>query len=308
MKKILSMFVLLASVISSSACDICGCGTGNYYIGILPQFKKHFIGLRYQYKGLRSHISGNGGSSYLTTDETYRTMEIWGAFNLGNKFRVMGFVPYNFNERLNQGKTTGKNGIGDVVLIGYYNLFDKRKSLFTNKLLVQSLWLGGGFKLPTGKYDAADANVTQNMQNTFQLGTGSVDFSLHAMYDIRLQDIGINTNIAYKINTANSDDYRYGNKLTANMLAYYKFAFAKSGLGIAPNAGVSYERAEKDIKSGSVKVNESGGYVTVATVGIEASYKKISVGANFQSPISQHLADATVKAKNRAMIHVSFSF
>lgn len=43
------------------------------------------------------------------------------------------------------------------------------------------------------------------------------------MYDVRLMDAGINTNVSYKINTTNKYDYRYGNKLSANIPACYKF-------------------------------------------------------------------------------------
>lgn len=305
MKKISVAIVMLLITSGVFACDICGCGVGSYYLGILPDFKKRFIGLRYQHKGLITHISADGTVSYLTNQETYQTVELWGAFNIGNRFRVMGFVPYNFNERINQGKTTTKNGLGDIAVIGYLKLLDPQKTV-GNKRLVQSLWLGGGVKLPTGKYDPVDENITQNTQNTFQLGTGSVDFTLNGMYDVRLQDAGINTNVSYKINTSNKYDYAYGNKLTANMLAYYKFNI-KNKMTIAPNAGVMYETAVKDTKANAHLVDESGGYSTMGIIGAEFTVKQISFGGNYQTPLAQQLAGNRVKAKDRFMLHVSFS-
>lgn len=306
MKKIITLTILLFTTVNIFACDICGCGVGSYYLGILPEFKKRFIGLRYQHKGLTTHISADGSVSYLTSQETYQTAEIWGAFNIGKRFRVMGFVPVNFNERLNQGKTTSKSGMGDIAVLGYYKLLDRQKTI-RDKRFVQSLWVGGGIKLPVGTYDPTDANITQNTQNTFQLGTGSLDFTLNAMYDVRLQDVGINANVSYKINTTNKYDYLYGNKFTGNMLAYYKLNI-KNKLTIAPNAGVLYETAQQDINANKHTVDESGGYSTMGILGVECNVKNIAFGGNFQTPLAQELAGNRVKAKDRFMVHVSFSF
>lgn len=306
MKKIITLTILLFTTVNIFACDICGCGVGSYYLGILPEFKKRFIGLRYQHKGLTTHISADGSVSYLTSQETYQTAEIWGAFNIGKRFRVMGFVPVNFNERLNQGKTTSKSGMGDIAVLGYYKLLDRQKTI-RDKRFVQSLWVGGGIKLPVGTYDPTDANITQNTQNTFQLGTGSLDFTLNAMYDVRLQDVGINANVSYKINTTNKYDYLYGNKFTGNMLAYYKLNI-KNKLTIAPNAGVLYETAQQDINANKHTVDESGGYSSMGILGVECNVKNIAFGGNFQTPLAQELAGNRVKAKDRFMVHVSFSF
>jgi hypothetical protein len=68
---LLLVLVLLLAPSKLRACDICGCGVGSYYLGILPEFKKRFIGLRYQHKGLITHLNATGGRSYLTTNETY---------------------------------------------------------------------------------------------------------------------------------------------------------------------------------------------------------------------------------------------
>ncbi|MBG9376631.1 transporter [Panacibacter sp. DH6] len=306
MKKIITLTVLLLVAGNLLACDICGCGVGSYYLGILPDFKKRFIGLRYQHKGLTTHISADGSVSYLTSQEIYQTAEVWGAFNIGKRFRIMGFVPVNFNERLNQGKTTSKSGMGDIAVLGYFKLLDRQKTI-GDKRFAQSLWVGGGIKLPVGTYDPTDANIAQNTQNTFQLGTGSVDFTVNAMYDVRLQDAGINTNVSYKINTANKYDYRYGNKLTGNVLAYYKFNI-KNKLTIAPNAGIMYETAQKDLNARKHFVDESGGYSMMGILGVECNIKNIAFGGNYQSPLAQTLAGNRVKAKDRFMVHVSFSF
>jgi hypothetical protein len=304
MKKILFLIVLSVSCSATKACDICGCGVGGYYIGILPDFYKHIFGLRYRYNSLKTHIGAGGSNTYLTSQEAYRTVELWGGWNIGKKFRIMGAIPYSFNERTNQGITNTKNGIGDISVNGFYELINKKSALSKSRLMAQSLWIGAGTKLPTGKYNPADKQNTTTNGNLFQLGTGSIDFSFNAMYDVRIQDAGLNIAASYKVNTANKYDYNYGNKFNSTAQLYYKIRI-KNKITIAPNAGASYEHAKKDIDN-KFSVDISGGNLLLGTLGAEISYKKISVGGNWQTPLSQQLANGFVKANNRAMVHISF--
>ncbi len=297
---ILITAILIAQ--SGFACDICGCGVGGYYIGILPEFSQKIMGVRYRYNNLLTHIGANGQTSYLTTDETYRTAELWGGWTLSKKFRVIGYIPVNINEKTNQGITSRKNGLGDIGVQGFYRLINQRKSV-GNKLFVHSLWVGAGVKAPTGKYDAEQKNSEQQTANIFQLGTGSTDFTFNAMYDMRLQDAGLNTNISYKVNTKNKNSYQYGNKIGVNLQAYYKFRI-KNMFTFAPNTGAMYETSKKDLDK-NFSVDISGGDILLGTVGAEISFSKIAIGGNFQHPFQQNLANGFVKAKNRGMIHVS---
>lgn len=305
LKKI-SLLLFLLSPLSLLACDICGCGVGSYYIGILPEYNKRFVGLRYQYKQLQTHLGPQGNITPLTTDETYQTAELWGGWNFGKKFRVLAFVPYNFNERSSQAVSGSKNGLGDIAVMGYYNLFTKSTSL-SSKLLVHSLWLGAGVKAPTGKYEPSERLAVTETPNNFQLGTASTDFTLNAAYDVRLNDLGVNLNVNYKVNTENKYEYRYGNKLTTNALLYYKFRLFHK-LTLAPNAGILYETADKDIENSKYEVDVSGGHSVSLVTGFELAMNKFSVGANYQTIVSQELANQRAKAGNRLMLHISLPF
>ncbi len=137
-----------------------------------------------------THVGVDGSLTYLTTKETYNTVEAWAGWNITNRFRLMASVPYSFNERTNQGIANSKNGIGDISVATYYQLLNTRHTVFEKRLLVQSLWIGGGIKLATGKYNPLDKNSTNDNANLFQLGTGSNDFNIGFMYDIRLAGYG----------------------------------------------------------------------------------------------------------------------
>ena len=307
MKNYIAIVLMLALLFPfvTEACDICGCGVGNSYIGILPDFQRHIFGLRYRYSSMFTHVGVGGETTYLTTKENYNTIEAWSGWNISNHFRIMASVPVNFNERYNAGTKKTKEGIGDINVSAYYQLLNKRHTVSNSKLLVQSLWVGGGVKLATGKYNPLDKESTTSNANLFQLGTGSYDFTISAMYDVRLQDAGLNINSNYKINTANKYEYQYGNKFNVNTQAYYKFRI-KQKLTIAPNAGVQYETAATDIDN-DFDVTVSGGNLLLGTAGVETDFNKLAVGANFQTPFSQHLANGIIKANNRFMLHLSIA-
>lgn len=303
-KKISFLFILFITTFQSvTACDICGCGIGNSYIGILPNFKKTIVGIRYRHNAMTTHVGVGGSVSYLTTYEKYNVAELWGGWTVSNNFRVMMSLPYNFSERTNHGITNTKNGLGDINVTGLYQVLGK-KATATDQTIVQSLWMGAGIKLATGKYNPSDKSGSNNA-NLFQLGTGSNDFTLNAMYDIKKMNAGINISAAYKINTANKYDYRYGNKINVSSQVYYAFAIGNK-LVVSPNAGVQFEAAAMDDDNGT-EVSVSGGNILQGTAGVEISFGKISLGANLQTPLSQNLAKGIVHAGNRNMIHVSIA-
>ncbi len=307
---LISVALLGLGNIQLRACDICGCGAGSYYIGILPEFNSKIIGLRYRTSNLTTHLGPSGNRTYLTTDEQYHTTEIWAGWTIKEKFRLMAFLPVGYNSKSNE--TSGlvsKSGLSDASLQSFYRLIRKSKTIEgekTNKLLIQDLWLGGGVKLPTGKYNPADKSNTSATTNLFQLGTGSVDFIMSAMYDIRLQDLGLNINSSYKINTTNQYDYYYGNRFSSTAQLYYKFRI-KNKFMIAPNAGISYENSAKDFDGGYSSRN-TGGTALFSSFGAELTYKKMALGGNWQPVINQNLGEGVVETGNRAMLHLSVSF
>ena len=307
MKKTLLLIACLASFsVSAMACDICGCGAGSSYLGILPDFNAKIVGLRFRNSEIRTHVGPNGQSSYLTTTEHYNTFELWGGWNLGKHFRIMATLPLNYDSKTTDDGHESMTGLGDATVQGFYHLYQHKTTLKNSKLLVQDLWIGGGIKLPTGKYNPHDEETTNENANLFQLGTNSFDFMLTAMYDIRLQDLGLNISASYKMNTTNSYAYNYGNKMSINAQFYYKFRI-KDNLSIAPNAGLSYEIAGKDLNDGDL-VFTTGGYAFFGTAGAELKYKDIALGCNYQPSIAQHLGEGIVQARNKMMVHVAVSF
>jgi hypothetical protein len=309
MKKLFIAAILLIVVSVSYACPICGCGGGNLYMGLFPNFKSKFIGVRWNYSAYHTHLI-NDPSQF--SHNYYNTTEIWGGINIGKRWQVLAFLPYHSNVQFDDdaGHAT-KSGLGDITLLANYKLFETRSGNTSS----QQVWVGGGVKIPSGAFnvDVADASTTLADINA-QIGTGSTDFFLNARHAVQYKDFGLNTSASYKVGTSNGQHYKYGNKLSLNSIAYYQLK--TKSLIVAPNAGLAYEN------TGSNRLNnqkiylsdglDAGSFTTGGNAfnflaGVEVTFKKITLGANIQSPISQQFAAGQTNLKVKGMVHLTFS-
>ena len=302
MKKFISIIIALSAIISSYACDICGCGGSNLYMGLLPNFKSKFIGLRYHYMQFHTQLA-NDPTQF--SHNYYNTVELWSGWNFGSKWQVLAFVPYYINKQMDDDGASNKSGLGDITLLANYQLFHSKKTNSNNNVIEQIIWVGGGIKLPTGtfKVDVSDPSTTVADINA-QIGTGSTDFLLNAMHNFRVNQFGVNTSLNYKINTTNSSKYKYGNKFTASSIPYYRFRFGR--VDVVPNAGIIYEKTESNTLS-KQKVEFTGSYAVSALMGVEFNFNKIAVGINVQQPFSQDFAAGQTKMQIRGMFHMTYT-
>jgi len=300
-KAILLFFVLLGYVLPSNACDICGCGNSGSFFGILPQSHMRFAGIRYRVKNYESHLN----SSFFRAQENFQTTELWARFYPIKRTQVMVFVPYNWNtQTLYRTETPQQiSGLGDVSALVHYNVFNTFWDSTLHKI-DQTLMIGGGVKAPTGKFRYVE-DGTEVANANFQLGTGSVDFMLNAIYNVRYNKWGANLDATYKINTQNTNQYRFANRMSGSISVFRTLAL--SSLTLMPNAGVYVEHFGYDTKNGN-KNTFTGGTLSTANAGLELYYKKISAGITYQTPLYQQLSDGDLKLKNAFSTHLTFMF
>ena len=299
MKKLYFAVLILLCVHEVSACDICGCSAGNYFIGPFPQFRKHFFGLRYSFRSFHSEVSGDATQF---SKDFYQTTELWGGINVGKKWQIIGFLPYNINKQVSDDGIKRNSAFGDVTLIANYKILNKKNATKKGNVITQVLWIGGGIKLPTGKFKADPDDIIPDANN--QPGTGSFDFLINTLYTIHIDDWGVNSNINYKIN-GRAGDYRFGNRF--NLSSFFFRSFIDKKKTWIPNAGFTYESL-KENKLNKAGIESSGGKVLLAAAGLETVFKKLNVGFNFQYPLAQNLSAGQTHSGLRGMVHLTYTF
>jgi hypothetical protein len=287
--------------LSAAACDLCGCSNGSAFVGLLPRSGTQFVGMRYRIRTFDSHLN----SQLLKTKEEYQTLEVWGRFYPVKKLQVLTFLPYNDNQQtmLYSGTKTSKSGIGDALLLAHYNVLNTFLDTTNTSGLYHNLMIGGGIKLPTGKfeYGYSDAEVNPN----FQLGTGSTDFLLSAIHTIRYKKFGLNTEIGGRLSTKSNEHYRFGNRVNASITMFYTKNWGS--FSIMPNVGTTIDYGFKDHKEGKLN-SQTGGYSLLGSIGFQAYYRKISTGFTFQEPIAQNLGGGELKILPQCAVHLTVGF
>ena len=313
MKKCFIAATLLMVVSSSYACSICGCGAGNLYMGLFPNFKSKFFGIRHNYSEYNTFLLNNPAQF---SHNFYNSVEVWTGFNIGKRWQVLAFLPYHYNIQNDDdlGRTS-KSGLGDITLLANYKLFSTPFSSHVPGSLSHQLFIGGGLKLPTGAFQVNVNDSTTTLADiNSQIGTGSLDLFLNARHTMEFNNFGINSSINYKIALANNQGYKYGNKVTLNSIAYYKIN--SNSITMMPNAGFTYENtAGNSLHGNKIILSDglnsgsyhTGGYLVGFIAGLECNINKISIGGNIQSPLSQEFAKGQTNMKIKGMLHITLA-
>lgn len=297
MKKIFISLMALSAMQHSTvnACNVCGCSSGNQYIGLLPQNNNSFIGFQYLYRSFRSvHLEDGGSIVPGTSYESYQTMQLWGRISLSNRLQLIGFIPFVQNTQRQEGQPTSViSGIGDVSLVANYKFVDGGNCAWRHRL-----WAGGGVKAPTGKYDPNSVATDEGLPN-MQPGTHSWDFIGNVNYTARHRNAGVNLDVSYVATTANSDNYKFGNRLSAGASAFYEVKH--KDFTVLPQLGLRHDLAAKDYEDyrAGIKDEDGGGWQLYASQGVQAYYRHVGLQAMCYEPIQQHYASGNVNSKFR---------
>lgn len=162
--------------------------------------------------------------------------------------------------------------------------------------------LGGGFKLPTGKFD--EANNLGSVNPGFQVGTGSFDYLLLAEYVINKGNWGLNSMLNYTFKTENEKEYRFGDQLNYGSVLFY--LIEGKSFQFVPQGGIAGEVYQGNTQHGQ-DIPETSGNIIFGRIGIEIGKKDFSLGVNAMLPIAQNLSGGNVGANYRIGINLNYN-
>ncbi|UZO80361.1 hypothetical protein NBT05_15565 [Aquimarina sp. ERC-38] len=314
MKNLVITFIFLLATMITQACDICGCQLGGLYFGLLSNSNAHYLGVRYTKAHFNASIDYGEGSLLANefSEDTFHRAELLGRYILSDRFQLHTIVPYIYNDMNGSEQVLTFQGFGDPSLLLYFNPLQKKEDPESKiavpkyKNISHSLRIGGGIKLPVGKFNRLDKGEIVN--RNFQVGTGSVDFLVTTNYSLAIKRWGINLEGSYKINTRNKDEYRFGNQFNASSYLFYAQPLINALL--TPYSGIFYETGEVH-KEGQIKQVNTGGNATHFTAGVQLNWKAITLNSFYQTPINQNYNTddiSTINAGERWSIGLLYNF
>jgi len=281
-KYFLAILLMGAACLQASACDICGSSSSNSNPFLFPQLSKNFLSLGYTHRHYRQ-ISND-----TNVDQYFNTLLLTGQYSLGAKWQVLAQLPFQQNKTNDAAGLTHTSGLGDVVLLTNYKLLQRWRCG-----LRQTLTVGAGLKLPTGKqaFNAPDKEGDQN----FQLGTGSLDFLLNSSYRLSYNRWTLQLMASYKYNQANRQGYRFGDLFSTKAMAAYRVELGSS-YTLSPYVQVSRDQFMKDAHD-HILQEETGGKALYTGFGADINSAKYALGVNYQVASQQQLSNGALKVR-----------
>lgn len=297
MRTVLTLLVLSFFFhVPARACDRCGCSLSGHYMSALPQYQRHVIGARWYYRSFESqHHDGD------FTTERFHSLELWGRFYPLKRLQVLGVVPVNFFTQQLGNETLIRNGLGDAVVLANYNLL--QQAWGTDKKWRQALYLGGGVKFPTGKFDPE--LIGQNVNPNMQPGTGTFDGLVSASYTLRYGDWGMNADALMRFSRENSAQYHFGNRLNVSGRIFYWADAGRSSW--LPSVGLSHEWAAEDLDRGA-RLSDTGGFGLFGTVGLDWYLGNLALSAQWNLPVNQYFGGGHIDAGQRIQLGAAWLF
>lgn len=278
-------------------CDACGCSASGGSMGFASMLNSNFVGVRYFNQQYRSSDGLYSNSPWY--NERFNTTQVWARIPILEKLQVSIQIPYHHHTRGTENGNEIIEGLGDINALAMYSLYQTHKD---STLFVHTLKVGAGVKLPTGKYNQANSGL---VNPSFQLGTGSWDYSLLSEYVIKRKNIGLNTMINYVFKTVNSKNYQFGNQFNYATTLFYLYE-TEDKFSIAPQLGIAGEIYGSNYQY-EQKIRYTEGQVLFGKLGFEMGKNRFSIGANTMFPLQQDLASGRVEAQIRWSLNLNYS-
>lgn len=233
---------------------------------------------------------------FLKANDSTRDLEVIAVplvlvYGFTEKFALIGIAPYLDKSFKAGGVERGDHGLGDVTLLGRYQVFQQDRPGETFRAQVLA-----GVKFPTGEDDKGDASG--RLPPPLQLGSGSYDPIVAGVFTWQRLRWQVDLDVAYKINTE-ANDFRFGNTLAHDVAFQYRlWPWQLPGRGVPHFVYGVLElngiRAERSELSGR-NMGASGGYTLFLSPGLQYAAKRWVAEASLQRPVVQELNGGQLK-------------
>lgn len=269
------------------------------------------------------HVTGVSENETYLYAEQYNSVDVVLNLFFGKKFSLLLSNSFSDNYVYRKDSLIGNiSGFGDLSVIANYRLINTKvsyDSLAKNKL-IHRLTVGAGLDLPTGSYtkQSVVGYETSFSPNTIigkpefeldphlQAGTGSFNYIVMLEYLVKINRIGLNTNVSYKMFTENPNHFQFANRYNFNSSLFYLIKLNEK-VKILPHTGVNYEMSRYD-KSKNIDLIDSGGETLLFSGGINIFIKKIGVDFTYFKPIYQNLFGTQPSNKSRIITQLTYYF
>jgi hypothetical protein len=250
-----------------------------------------------------AHAPGTGQHTHQNASdyEIFRVVELRAKYFIHQRIELNAFVPLIMNSSRFENSTTHISGLGDINLFVGYHLLRNIETLGMQQRLI----VGGGVKLPTGKYDRSNPNTGNRYPMLQQPGTGSTDLFVYANYVTGYKNVGLSINASYKLNGNNS--YREGiaNSTATFSNLFYRIPAANGNLMIIPSAQFFYEYTKGETFEGT-PTGEHRMDNALLGPGLDVFWKSFSLNLAFQLPVYEAPTNHPVSA-GRTIIGLNYN-
>ncbi|MBA4055290.1 MAG: hypothetical protein C0490_11300 [Marivirga sp.] len=311
MKKVFILIFVAIGIITKAysqcaCCAVAGTGSsnGDYNNGILTLSKKTWVVEGYaDYRTIKEGEAHHGseGEEEETPLKSLLITSLGIRYGITDKITISALLPYAFL----QTDIGNDKGIGDLILLGTFNLFAKNNF---------NLALQGGIELPTGIQKGSDFDNT-----TVVVGSGSVDPMAGLIFSKRWNKLTLQGNGLYKHTTKGFEENYYGSLSLQNISLAYQLKgdgnLSSDSLDHAGHTdfgwtifGGYYGEWLDNIKEEDIVDENSGYYLGFATVGTNLSYRKWSFTLTVSLPIIQQMNGEQNDAGLRLRLGINMSF
>jgi len=298
MKKQFGLFVLvlLASINTLGACDVCG-GTANAGVGLLSTFQYNMARIQLQQARFRATEE-----PFSDTSDDFYSISIVGQWYATPRLRVLATVPYRYNFRSTADGSRSLSGVGDVQLQALFAVVDHLSFKEDWEIHVEA---GGGFSLPTGRYD--HYLPADDLPRNFNVGTGAFGYLFQVNTILEYRNSGLILNANRLAFWENEFDYEFGTQWFGSVLFFQQIPI-KSNVKLSPFAGIYAEHIDQNEFFNGTLEHGTSGHSIQSTLGFNCACQDWVIGATWMVPIQQTIADSEIEARYRMSFDLSYFF